>query len=159
VLVAERATADYFEEVARGRDPKLATNWVTSELFGQLNRTDRGVEESPVAAAQLGRLIDLIQDGTISGRIAKDVFAEMFDTGRDPDAIVTAKGLRQVSDAGEIEAVVERIVAENPGQAEQYRSGANPKVVGWFVGQVMKATHGRANPQLVNEVLRRQLEG
>ena len=159
VLVAERATADYFEEVARGRDPKLATNWVTSELVGQLNRTDRGIEESPVAAAQLGRLIDLIQDGTISGRIAKDVFALMFETGRDPDAIVAARGLRQVSDAGEIEAVVERIVAENPGQAEQYRSGANPKVVGWFVGQVMRATQGRANPKLVNEMLRRKLGG
>jgi aspartyl-tRNA(Asn)/glutamyl-tRNA(Gln) amidotransferase subunit B len=158
VLVAERATADYFETVAHGRDPKSAANWVIHELFGLLNRAGKGIETSPVKAHQLGRLLDLMADGTISGRIAKDVFAEMFETGQDPGIIVEAKGLKQVSDAGAIEAVVDRVVAANPTQVEQYRFG-NAKVIGWLVGQVMKATQGKANPKLVNDVLKRRLEG
>jgi aspartyl-tRNA(Asn)/glutamyl-tRNA(Gln) amidotransferase subunit B len=162
VLVAELATADYFETVAQGndnqrRDPKSAANWVTGDLFGALNRKGLGIEDSPVSASALGRLIDLIADGTISGRIAKDVFAEMVETGADPADIVEAKGLRQVTDTGAIEAAVDAALAANPAQVAQY--AANPKVLGFFVGQVMKATEGRANPALVNELLKKKLAG
>jgi aspartyl-tRNA(Asn)/glutamyl-tRNA(Gln) amidotransferase subunit B len=157
VLVAERATADFFETVAKGRDPKAAANWVTGDLFGVLNRKGLGIEESPVGAVQLGGLIDLIADGTISGRIAKDVFVEMVETGADPGRIVEAKGLRQVTDTGAIEAAVDAALAANPAQVAQY--AANPKVLGFFVGQVMKATQGKANPGLVNELLKKKLVG
>ncbi len=157
VLVAERAAADYFEEAARGRDPKLVANWVITELFGALNRAGRDIALSPITPARLGRLIDLIQDGTISGRIAKDVFSEMFESGEDPAAIVERKGLRQISDAGALEKIVDELIAANPGQVESYRK--NPKALGWFVGQVMRATQGQANPQLVNQVLKQKLEG
>ncbi|MFO1188835.1 MAG: Asp-tRNA(Asn)/Glu-tRNA(Gln) amidotransferase subunit GatB [Alphaproteobacteria bacterium] len=156
VLVTERATADYFERVAKGRDAKLAASWVISELFGRLNRAGLVIEGSPVAADALGELIDLIADGTISGRIAKDVFNVMFETGERAGAIVEKKGLRQISDTGAIEAAIARIVADNPGQVAQFRGG-NDKVMGWFVGQVMKATGGKANPKLVNDILRRLL--
>ena len=155
VLVAERATAEFFEEVAKDRDPKVAANWVTGDLFGALNKKGLGIEDSPVSAAQLGGLIDLIADGTISGRIAKDVFAEMVETGADPAAIVEAKGLRQVTDTGAIEAAVDAALAANPAQVAQYAT--NPKVLGFFVGQVMKATQGKANPALVNELLKKKL--
>jgi aspartyl-tRNA(Asn)/glutamyl-tRNA(Gln) amidotransferase subunit B len=160
VLVAERASADYFEaavdhEREGGRDAKLVANWVVTELFGALNRMGRAIETSPVAAASLGRLVDLIAAGTISGRIAKDVFAEMLSTGADPAAIVEQKGLVQISDAAALERIAFEIIAANPGQVESYRK--NPKALGWFVGQVMKATKGQANPQMVNEVLRRKL--
>jgi aspartyl-tRNA(Asn)/glutamyl-tRNA(Gln) amidotransferase subunit B len=157
VLVAERATAEFFEVAAKGRDAKAVANWVTGDLFGALNKKGLGIEESPVAAAQLGALIDLIADGTISGRIAKDVFAEMVETGGDPAAIVEAKGLRQVTDTGAIEAAVDAALAANPAQVAQY--AANPKVLGFFVGQVMKATQGKANPALVNELLKKKLGG
>jgi aspartyl-tRNA(Asn)/glutamyl-tRNA(Gln) amidotransferase subunit B len=161
VLVAERASADFFEAAVHdgregGRDAKLVANWVITELFGALNRMGRSIETSPVAAASLGRLIDLIAAGTISGRIAKDVFAEMLATGADPAAIVGNKGLVQISDAAAIERIAFEIIAANPGQIESYKR--NPKALGWFVGQVMKATKGQANPQMVNEVLRRKLE-
>jgi aspartyl-tRNA(Asn)/glutamyl-tRNA(Gln) amidotransferase subunit B len=155
VLVAERATAEYFEAVADGRDAKSAANWVMGDLFGTLHKAGLGIEDSPVAAAQLGALIDLIADGTISGRIAKDVFAEMVETGAAPATIVEAKGLRQVTDTGEIEAAVDAALAANPAHVAQY--AANPKVLGFFVGQVMKATGGKANPALVNELLRKKL--
>ncbi|MDJ0943189.1 MAG: Asp-tRNA(Asn)/Glu-tRNA(Gln) amidotransferase subunit GatB [Kiloniellales bacterium] len=158
VLVADRETAAYFEAVAQGRDPKVAANWVMGELFGALNRNDLELSRSPVDAAALGRLIDLIADGTLSGRLAKDVFDEMWKTGKQASEVVEQKGLKQISDSGEIEAIVAKIVSENPGQVEQFRSG-NEKVIGWFVGQVMKATQGKANPKLVNEVLRRALAG
>jgi aspartyl-tRNA(Asn)/glutamyl-tRNA(Gln) amidotransferase subunit B len=157
VLVADRATAEYFEKTAAGRDPKAAANWVIGDLFGALNRQGIGIEQSPVAPERLGALIDLIADGTISGRIAKDVFAEMVETGDAPAAIVERNGLRQVSDTGAIEAAVDAALAANPAQAAQYRS--NPKVLGFFVGQVMKATAGKANPALVNELLRKKLGG
>ncbi|HXO03348.1 MAG TPA: Asp-tRNA(Asn)/Glu-tRNA(Gln) amidotransferase subunit GatB [Stellaceae bacterium] len=162
VLVAERATAEFFEAVAQGnnnqgRDAKAAANWVTGDLFGALNRKGLDIEDSPVGADALGRLIDLIADGTISGRIAKDVFAEMVETGGDSAVIVEAKGLRQVTDTGAIEAAVDAALAANPAQVAQY--AANPKVLGFFVGQVMKATQGKANPALVNELLRRKLGG
>ena len=157
VLVAERESADYFEALAEGRDAKTAANWVIHDLFGQLNRAGREIADSPVPAAALGGLLDLIAGGAISGRIAKDVFAEMFASGREAAAIVEEKGLRQVSDEGAIAAIVDRIIADNPGQAAAYAT--NPKVIGWFVGQVMKATQGQANPAVVNEVLRRKLGG
>jgi aspartyl-tRNA(Asn)/glutamyl-tRNA(Gln) amidotransferase subunit B len=179
VLVAEKASADYFEAAlgrrerdapaAQGarqvhaaktdtqRDPKLVANWLLTELFGALNRAGRDLALSPVTPEKLGRLVDLIQDGTISGRIAKDVFAEMFATGADPASIVEEKGLRQISDAGALEQIAEQIIAANPDQVEKLRT--NPKVFGWFVGQVMKATQGQANPQLVNQVLKKKLAG
>ncbi|MCZ6764799.1 MAG: Asp-tRNA(Asn)/Glu-tRNA(Gln) amidotransferase subunit GatB [Alphaproteobacteria bacterium] len=159
VLTAERETADFYEALVAtdDRNPKTAANWVISELFGALNAADLPISASPISAVQLGALIGLIGDDTISGRIAKDVFAEMFETGADPGKIVEKKGLKQITDSSEIEAVIDTIIAANPDQAEQYRSG-NEKVVGWFVGQAMKATRGQANPQLVNEVLRRKLK-
>src|SRR5882762_4917157 len=155
VLVAERATAEYFEHVAAGRDAKTAAYWVIGYLFGALNKKGLAIEQSPVAADQLGGLIDLIADGTISGRIAKDVFAEMIESGADAAAIVEKKGLRQMSDTGAIEAAVDAALAAHPAQVAQYH--ANPKVLGFFVGQVMKATGGKANPALVNELLKRKL--
>jgi aspartyl-tRNA(Asn)/glutamyl-tRNA(Gln) amidotransferase subunit B len=157
VLVAERASADFFEQAAQGRDAKLVANWVITELFGALNRSGQSIESSPVGAAALGQLVDLIAAGTISGRIAKDVFAEMLASGADPAAIVEQKGLSQISDAAAIERLVFEIIDANPGQVESYKK--NPKALGWFVGQVMKATQGQANPQIVNEVLRRKLDG
>jgi aspartyl-tRNA(Asn)/glutamyl-tRNA(Gln) amidotransferase subunit B len=160
VLVAERASADYYEAaVASEGDPreaKLVANWVLTELFGALNRAGLGIEESPIAARQLGDLVHLVQAGTISGRIAKDVFAHMLESGDDPAAIIEAKGLKQISDAGALETIVDELIAANPGQVASYRK--NPKALGWFVGQVMKATGGQANPQVVNEVLRRKLD-
>jgi aspartyl-tRNA(Asn)/glutamyl-tRNA(Gln) amidotransferase subunit B len=155
VLVAERATAEYFERVARGRDPKTAAFWVIGDLFGALNKKGLGIEAAPITPEQLGGLIDLVSDGTISGRIAKDVFAEMVETGADATAIVEKKGLRQMSDAGAIEAAVDAALAAHPAQVAQY--AANPKVLGFFVGQVMKATGGKANPALVNELLKQKL--
>jgi aspartyl-tRNA(Asn)/glutamyl-tRNA(Gln) amidotransferase subunit B len=157
VLAAERATAEYFEAVAAGRDAKTAANWVMGDLFGMLNKAGLGIEDSPIAADRLGALIDLISDGTISGRIAKDVFAEMAATGADPGAIVAAKGLHQVTDTAAIEAAVDAALAAHPAQVAQY--AGNPKVLGFFVGQVMKATQGKANPALVNELLRKKLAG
>jgi aspartyl-tRNA(Asn)/glutamyl-tRNA(Gln) amidotransferase subunit B len=160
VLVAERATAEYFEQVAQGadghrRDAKAAAYWVIGDLFGALNKKGLDIARSPVGPGQLGGLLDLIADGTISGRIAKDVFAEMVDTGADAAAIVEQKGLRQVSDSGAIEAAVDAALAAHPAQVAQYAT--NSKVLGFFVGQVMKATGGKANPALVNELLRKKL--
>ncbi len=158
VLVAERETAEYFETVARGRDPKIAANWVTGDLFGALNRLGVGIDKSPVTAEALGRLLDLMADGTISGRIARDVFAAMVDGDGDPAAIVEKKGLRQITDSGALEAAVDAIVAANPGQVAQFKSG-NDKVLGWLVGQIMKSTGGKANPGAVNALLRKKLAG
>ncbi|MDW8368868.1 MAG: Asp-tRNA(Asn)/Glu-tRNA(Gln) amidotransferase subunit GatB [Geminicoccaceae bacterium] len=155
VLVAERAAAEYFEAVAAGRDAKLAANWVINELFGALARRGLEVEACPVRPEAMGALLDLLQEGTISGKIAKDVFHEMVETGADPRTIVEAKGLRQVTDAGALEPIVDELVAANPAQVANVQK--NPKVIGWFVGQVMKATGGRANPELVNALLRRKL--
>ncbi|HZA67970.1 MAG TPA: Asp-tRNA(Asn)/Glu-tRNA(Gln) amidotransferase subunit GatB [Geminicoccaceae bacterium] len=180
VLVAEKASAEYFEaalgsgderagpgsqdarqvegaKAGAARDPKLVANWILTELFGALNRAGRDITLSPITPEKLGQLVDLIQDGTISGRIAKDVFSEMFETGEDPAAIVEQKGLKQISDAGAIEQIAAEIIAANPDQVKKLEN--NPKVLGWFVGQVMKATQGQANPKLVNEVLRKKLEG
>ena len=157
VLVAEKETAEFFEHVAKGRDAKTAANWVTGALFGSLNRLSLPITQSPVTADNLGRLLDLITDGTISGRIAKDVFDAMVETGKDPATIVEEKGLRQITNTGAIEAAIDGVIAANPDQTIQFQSG-NEKVISWFVGQVMKATHGKANPQAVNKLLRKKLE-
>jgi len=157
VLAMERGKADYFEQVAKSRDGKLAANWVTGELFGALNKADKDISDSPISADQLGKMIDLIKDGTISGKIAKDVFALMFEgeeTG-DPADIVEKRGMKQVTDTGAIEAVVDEIIAANPKQVEQVKE--KPKTMGWFVGQVMQKTGGKANPQAVNEILKKKL--
>ncbi len=156
VLVADRDTAAFYETVAKGRDPKLAANWVIGDYFGALNKSGAELGAAPVDARKLGGLLDLIADGTISGRIAKEVFEEMWDTGQEAGAIVEAKGLKQISDSSEIEGLVDEIIANNPNQVEQFKGG-NEKILGWFVGQVMKATQGKANPGLVNQVLRQKL--
>ena len=158
VLVAERETVDYFETVANGRDAKLAANWVISDLFGRLNKTGTPVSQSPVKAEALGELIDLISDQTISGRIAKDVFADMFENGKGAAAIVEDKGLRQVTDAGAIRAQVQAVIDANPGKVADYRGG-NQKLVGWFMGQVMQASEGKANPAIVNQLLKEIILG
>jgi aspartyl-tRNA(Asn)/glutamyl-tRNA(Gln) amidotransferase subunit B len=157
VMVAERETAEFFENVAKGRDAKLAANWVMGDFFAMLNRRGLSIGDSPIKAAQLGQLIDLIKDGTISGRIAKDLFVMMEETGNDPAALVEEKGLKQVTDTGAIEAAVDQIIAANPDKVEQYR--AKPTMLGWFVGQVMKSTGGKANPATVNELLKKKLDG
>ena len=158
LLSQDRATADYFETVAAAADDaRLAANWVTGELFGALNRSSLPLEESPVDAAALGQLLVRIKDGTVSGKIAKQVFETMWQDGRDADTIIEAEGLRQVTDDAAIEKLVDQVIADNPGQVEQYRSGKQ-KVFGFFVGQVMKLSEGKANPQQVNELLRSRLD-
>ena len=161
VLVVERETADYFERaVRRGkgktRDAKLVANWVISTLFGLLNAKGLAVAQSPVSADHLGRLVDLIADGTISGRIAKEVFEIMGETGKDPADIVAEKGLKQITDAGAIEAAVDQVIAANPDKAAEVRAG-KAALLGWFTGQVMKATGGKANPVAVNALLKKKL--
>jgi aspartyl-tRNA(Asn)/glutamyl-tRNA(Gln) amidotransferase subunit B len=157
VMVAERETAEFFESVAKGRDAKLAANWVMGDFFAMLNRRGLSIGDSPIKAQQLGQLIDLIKDGTISGRIAKDLFVMMEESGKDPAVLVEEKGLKQVTDTGAIEAAVDQIIAANPDKVEQYR--AKPTMLGWFVGQVMKSTGGKANPATVNELLKKKLDG
>jgi aspartyl-tRNA(Asn)/glutamyl-tRNA(Gln) amidotransferase subunit B len=156
VLTAEKEASDYFEQVAQGRDGKQAANWVITNLFAVLNATGRSIGQSPVSAAALGRLLDLLADGTLSGRLAKEVFEIMVETGDDPAAIVEARGLRQISDTGALDAAVAQVIAANPKQVAEFHAG-NDKVLGWMVGQVMKATGGKANPQQVNQLLRARL--
>ena len=156
VLIAEKQRADYYENVAKGRDAKLAANWVINELLGILNKNEKPLDESPISAEQLGGLIALISDNTISGKIAKDVFAEMFKTSQDADTIVEEKGLKQVTDTGAIEAVVDEVISENPDNVAKYKGGKD-KLFGFFVGQVMKKTQGKANPAVVNELLKKKL--
>ncbi len=155
VLVMERASADYFEAAAKGRDAKLVANWVINELFGRLNKEGLDVQRSPVSADALGEIVDLISNGTISGKIAKDLFEIVWTEGGDPEAIVEARGLRQVTDTGAIEAAIDAVIAANPDKVAQ--ALAKPTMLGWFVGQVMKATGGKANPQSVNELLKAKL--
>ncbi len=156
VLVADQDTAAFFETVAAGRDAKLAANWIMGDFFAALNRTGRGIGDSPVSAAALGQLLDLLADRTINGRIAKEVFEAMVDTGESPASIVESKGLRQVTDTGAIEGAVERVLAAHPDKLAEYRGGKD-KLFGFFVGQVMKAMAGKGNPALVNEALRQRL--
>ncbi len=156
VLVAEQSTAAFFETVAKGRDAKAAANYVMGDLFAALNRTGRTIETSPVSAQSLGEMLDLMADGTINGRIAKDVFEAMVETGEAPGAIVEARGLRQVTDTGAIDAAIEAVIAANGDKVEQYRAGKD-KLFGFFVGQVMKAMAGKGNPALVNDALKQRL--
>ncbi len=158
VLVAEQASADYFEAVARGRDAKLAANWVMVELYGALNRLGLGIEGSPVSAAGLGELVDLVIDGTVSGRLAKEVFAAMIETGKGAAFLVEERGLKQVTDSGAIESAIAAVLAAQGDKVAEYRAGKE-KLFGFFVGQVMKATQGKANPALLNELLRKKLAG
>jgi aspartyl-tRNA(Asn)/glutamyl-tRNA(Gln) amidotransferase subunit B len=161
VLVAERETADYFETVIGGtasterRDAKLAANWVINELGGRLNREGKDIAASPVSAAQLGAILDLIAEGTISGKIAKELFEIVWTEGGDPRALVEQRGLKQVTDLSALEKLVDDIVAKNPDKVADAKS--NPKAIGWFVGQVMKASAGKANPQVVNDLLRKKI--
>ncbi len=159
VLVAERESAEFFERVVEGadgpRDPKLAANWVINELAGRLNREGRDIAASPVSEQQLGAILDLIADGTISGKIAKDVFEIVWTEGGDPRTIVEARGLKQMTDVSALEKLIDGIIAANPDKVADAR--ANPKAIGWFVGQAMKASGGKANPQAVNDLLRNRI--
>ncbi|MFN6979527.1 MAG: Asp-tRNA(Asn)/Glu-tRNA(Gln) amidotransferase GatCAB subunit B, partial [Gemmobacter sp.] len=155
VLTAEKENAAYFEAVAAGRDGKQAANWVINDLFGRLKKDDRDIADSPVTPAQLGAILDLMAAGTISGKIAKDLFEIVYTEGGDPTAIVRERGMEQVTDTAAIEAAVDAIIAANPAQVDKAR--ANAKLAGWFVGQVLKATGGKANPATVNELVARKL--
>ena len=155
VLVMEKASADYFEAVAGARDGKTAANWVINELFGRLNKEGKDIAESPIAAGQLGAILDMIADKTISGKIAKDLFEIVWTEGGDPTVIVEERGMKQVTDTGAIEKIVDEVIAANPDKVEQAR--AKPTLLGWFVGQVMKASQGKANPQAVNDLLKAKI--
>ena len=154
-LVAERETADYFEAVAKGRDAKLAANWVINELSGRLNKEGHTIAASPMSAAQLGGILDLIGDKTISGKIAKDLFEIIWTEGGDPREVVKTRGMAQVTDLSAIGGIVDDLIAKNPDKVEQAK--ANPKAMMWFVGQVMKASGGKASPQAVNDLLKTKL--
>ena len=156
VLVLEKETAAFFDTVAKGRDAKEAVKLVTGDFFAMLNRRGATIAESPIKAEHLGKLLDLQADGTISGRIAKDLFVAMEETGKDPAALVEERGLRQVTDTGAIEAAIKAVIDANPGQVTAYK--AKPTLMGWFVGQVMKSTGGKANPKIVNELLKKALD-
>jgi aspartyl-tRNA(Asn)/glutamyl-tRNA(Gln) amidotransferase subunit B len=156
VLVADKEIADYFEDVAKSRNAKIAANWVTGNLFGALNKVNLSITDSPITSAALSELLGLMEDNIISGRIAKDVFDEMFETGDLAKDIVEKKGLEQITDKSKIEAAVDNVIALNPDQVSNFRGG-NEKAIGWFVGQVMKSTGGKANPKLVNDILRSKL--
>jgi aspartyl-tRNA(Asn)/glutamyl-tRNA(Gln) amidotransferase subunit B len=155
VLSAERETADYFEEAAKGHDAKAAANFVINELFGRLNKEGKSITESPVTAKQIAEVVGLIADGTISGKIAKDLFEILWTEGGEPRAIVELRGMKQVTDTGAIEKVIDEVIAKNPDKVEQVK--AKPTMLGWFVGQVMKQSGGKANPQAVNELLKKKL--
>jgi aspartyl-tRNA(Asn)/glutamyl-tRNA(Gln) amidotransferase subunit B len=155
LLIDQRETADYFEAVAKGRDAKLAANWVINELFGRLNKEGKDITSSPVSPDQLGSLVELIADRTISGKIAKDLFEIVWSEGGDPRAIVEQRGMKQVTDVGAIEKTVDEIIAKHPDKVADAKS--NPKAIGWFVGQVMKSSGGKASPQAVNDLLKKKL--
>ncbi|MDX1781635.1 MAG: Asp-tRNA(Asn)/Glu-tRNA(Gln) amidotransferase subunit GatB [Thalassovita sp.] len=155
VLTAEVEAADYFEKVAEGRDGKMAANWVINELFGRLKKDDTDITDSPVSPEQLGKIIGLISSDAISGKIAKDLFEIVYSEGGDPEQIVEDRGMKQVTDTGAIEAAVDAVIAANPAQVEKAKQ--NPKLAGWFVGQVMKATGGKANPKAVNDLVAQKL--
>ncbi len=156
VISADKASAEYFETVANDNDPKLAASWVTAELFGRLNKESRSIEDSPVSAEQLSGLLKLIADETISGKIAKTVLDKMFESGKDAVTIVEEEGLKQVTDSGAIETMIDEVIAANPDKVAEYKGGKE-KLFGFFVGQVMKASGGKANPQAVNEILKQKL--
>ena len=155
VILAEPTNASFFETVAKGRNGQTAANWVINEMGGRLNKEGKDITASPVSEAQLGAILDLIAEGTISGKIAKDVFEIVWSEGGDPRAIVERRGLKQVTDIGAIEKTIDEIIAKNPDKVADAK--ANPKAVGWFVGQVMKASGGKANPQVVNDLLKKKI--
>jgi aspartyl-tRNA(Asn)/glutamyl-tRNA(Gln) amidotransferase subunit B len=156
VLTLEKETAAYFEVVAKGRDAKLAANWVTGDLFAAINATKTSIAEPPVPAEHLGQLLDLLADKTLSGTLAKAVFAAMIETGKAPGVIVEERGMRQVTDTGAIDAVVAEVLGKNADKVAQYKGGAE-KLFGFFVGQVMKAMQGKGNPALVNDAVKKAL--
>jgi aspartyl-tRNA(Asn)/glutamyl-tRNA(Gln) amidotransferase subunit B len=155
ILVADKAVADFYEKVAEGRDGKQAANWVINDLLGALNKAGKSIGETPMSAEQLGSIVDLIKNDTISGKIAKDLFEIVWNEGGDPAKIVDQRGMAQVTDTGAIEAAVDAVIEANPGQVEKVRD--KPNMIGWFVGQVMKATGGKANPKAVNEMLKKKI--
>jgi aspartyl-tRNA(Asn)/glutamyl-tRNA(Gln) amidotransferase subunit B len=155
VLTSEKAISDYFEDVAKGRDAKLAANWVINDLLGALNKAGKDIENTPVSPAQIGGIVDLIKAGTISGKLAKDLFEIVWNEGGDPAQIVEARGMKQVTDTGAIEKAVDDIIAANPDKVAQARE--KPTLAGWFVGQVMKATGGKAAPQTVQDLVKAKL--
>ena len=155
VLTADTINADYFETVAKGRDGKTAANWIINELFGRLNKEGLEIDASPISADQLGGLLDLLAADAISGKIAKDVFEIVWTEGGNPAEIVEARGMRQVTDTGAIEAAVDEVIAANPDKVAAARE--KPSMAGWFVGQVIKASGGKANPKVVNEMVRAKL--
>ncbi len=155
ILVSEKAIADYFEQVAVGRDGKTAANWVINDFLGALNRTGQDIESAPVSPQQIGAIIDLIKEGTISGKIARELFEIAWNEGGDPRRIVEVRGMKQVTDTTAIETAVDEVIAANPDKVAQAR--VKPTLAGWFVGQVMKATGGKANPQAVNALVKAKL--
>jgi aspartyl-tRNA(Asn)/glutamyl-tRNA(Gln) amidotransferase subunit B len=155
VLIMERASSDFFEETAKGRDGKTTANWVINELFGRLNKEGKTIETTPISPTQIGEIVDLIANGTISGKMAKDVFEIIWSEGGSPLQIVESRGLKQVTDMDAIEKAVDEIIAQNPDKIAGVI--AKPSMLGWFVGQVMKSTGGKANPQTVNDLLRKRL--
>lgn len=157
-LVAEKETAEFFEKAAKGHDAKKVANWIMGDLFATLNKQGRTIAESPVSPENLGKMVDLINNNTISSRIAKDVFAFMVEEGKDPETIVEEKGLKQVTDTSAIEKIIDEVIAANPDKVAEYRSGKD-KLIGWFVGQTMRASQGKANPGLLNELLKKKLAG
>ncbi len=157
VIVADKITAEYFEELAKKADPKLASNWLTSELFGYLNKSGLEIDQSPISASQLAELLNLITNKTISGKIAKQVFEIMFNTKEDPIIIIEREGLRQVTDSKEVEVVINAVISDNPEKVAEYRAGKN-KLFAFFIGQIMQRTQGKANPELVNQILQDKLK-
>ena len=157
ILVSDKETSEYFEKVIKNSDVKLSTNWITGELFALLNEKDLGITQSPISADNLSKLINLIKDGTISGKIAKSVFELMADGNKDPITIVKSKGLKQQSDPKELEKLIDKVINDSPDKVKEYKSGKE-KLFGFFVGQVMKFSGGKANPQLVNDILKKKLK-
>ncbi|MGN0905306.1 MAG: Asp-tRNA(Asn)/Glu-tRNA(Gln) amidotransferase subunit GatB [Alphaproteobacteria bacterium] len=157
-LVAEKETAEFFEKAAKGHDAKKVANWIMGDLFATLNKQGLTIAESPVSPENLGKMVDLINNNTISSRIAKDVFVFMVEEGKDPETIVEEKGLKQVTDTSAIEKIIDEVIAANPDKVAEYRSGKD-KLIGWFVGQTMRASQGKANPGLLNELLKKKLAG
>tara|TARA_B100000579_G_C22698508_1_gene788619 strand:- start:274 stop:1035 length:762 start_codon:yes stop_codon:yes gene_type:complete len=156
ILVSDLETSKYFEKVIETSDVKLSANWITGELFAMLNEKNIEIEKSPISPINLSKLLNLISDGTISGKIAKIVFEEMSNGDKDPKKIVNEKGLKQQSDPKELEKIIDIIISDNPDNVKKYKSGKD-KLFGFFVGQVMKASSGKANPKMVNEILKKKL--
>ena len=156
ILVSDKETSEYFEKVIKNSDVKLATNWITGELFALLNEKDLGITQSPISAENLSKLINLIKNGTISGKIAKTVFELMANGDLDPQKVVEEKGVKQESDPKALESLIDKVIAENPDKVKEYKSGKE-KLFGFFVGQAMKVSDGKANPKLVNDILKKKL--